>query len=108
MPALLAEHPGCTRAQIEDFPSQPSLKNIQNSFYGRLPKQQHASLQEIAKAHIESFNWAMEEGLQLALNEINPLEFMIGLFCSFYPLCMLSRPVIVSQNNNSLVRVICN
>ncbi|XP_022662995.1 DNA-directed RNA polymerase I subunit RPA2-like isoform X2 [Varroa destructor] len=62
MPALLAEHPGCTRAQIEDFPSQPSLKNIQNSFYGRLPKQQHASLQEIAKAHIESFNWAMEEG----------------------------------------------
>ncbi|OQR72842.1 DNA-directed RNA polymerase I subunit RPA2-like [Tropilaelaps mercedesae] len=78
MPVILQEHPSCARMQIENFPLQPSLKSIQDSFYGRLPKEQHGSLQEIAKAHIESFNWAMEKGLQFALNEIDPLEFMIG------------------------------
>lgn len=70
--------PGCTRTFHEDFPDKPSLKPIQDSHYGRIPMEQNKVLQEIAKAHIESFDWAMTDGLPLAIKQIEPLEFMVG------------------------------
>lgn len=81
--------PACTANVFHGFPEEPSLKNIQTENFGGLPKKQSAVLQEIAKAHLESFDWAMGEGLDLALAEVEPLEFMIGKY---------DKPAIISRH----------
>ncbi|XP_075059866.1 DNA-directed RNA polymerase I subunit RPA2 [Mixophyes fleayi] len=55
--------------------SQPSLKKLTDPEYGKPGRKQLRSLQELTKAHIESFNQAMTEGLYLAVQAIRPLEF---------------------------------
>ncbi|XP_003739764.1 DNA-directed RNA polymerase I subunit RPA2 [Galendromus occidentalis] len=70
--------PACTSSVFQGFPERPCLSKIQDDNFGRIPKHQNAVLQEVAKAHLESFDWAMEEGLDLTLAEIEPLEFMVG------------------------------
>ncbi|XP_058021089.1 DNA-directed RNA polymerase I subunit RPA2 [Ahaetulla prasina] len=58
-----------------NLPSGPSLKHLTASDYGRPREQQRPALQDIARAHIESFNYAVSEGLSRAAQDIPPLEF---------------------------------
>ncbi|KAM3931519.1 DNA-directed RNA polymerase I subunit RPA2 [Leptodactylus fuscus] len=58
-----------------NLPSQPSLKKLTDPNYGRPGSEQHPPLQDITRAHIESFNEAMTEGLYQAVQAMKPLEF---------------------------------
>ncbi|XP_069811491.1 DNA-directed RNA polymerase I subunit RPA2 [Dendropsophus ebraccatus] len=59
----------------QNLPSQPSLKKLTDPSYGKPGSKQHPPLQDITRAHIESFNEAMTEGLYQAIQAMKPLEF---------------------------------
>ncbi|KAM4771715.1 DNA-directed RNA polymerase I subunit RPA2 isoform 1-T1 [Rhinophrynus dorsalis] len=59
----------------QKLPRQPSLKKLTDPGYGTPAHRQHRPLQELTRAHTESFNQAMTEGLNLAVQAIKPLEF---------------------------------
>uniref|UniRef100_A0A2K6F4Z3 DNA-directed RNA polymerase subunit beta n=1 Tax=Propithecus coquereli TaxID=379532 RepID=A0A2K6F4Z3_PROCO len=46
-----------------NLPSGPSLKHLTDPSYGIPREQQKAALQELTRAHVESFNYAVREGL---------------------------------------------
>ncbi|XP_067841222.1 DNA-directed RNA polymerase I subunit RPA2 [Heptranchias perlo] len=57
---------------------RPSLKNLTEPGAGRVgpeQQQQHQALQELVRAHVESFDQAVSEGLTRAVQAIPPLEF---------------------------------
>ncbi|XP_020843135.2 DNA-directed RNA polymerase I subunit RPA2 isoform X1 [Phascolarctos cinereus] len=58
-----------------NLPSQPSLKHLTEPGYGLPKEQQLPALQELTRPHIESFNYAVREGLSHAVQAIEPLEF---------------------------------
>lgn len=41
----------------------PSLKNLTDGGFGVLTESQHAAVQDLTSAHVESFNQAVTEGL---------------------------------------------
>lgn len=45
------------------LPREPSLKHLTDPSYGVPPEQQKPALQELTQAHVESFNYAVREGL---------------------------------------------
>lgn len=49
------------------LPSGPSLRHLTDPSYGVPPEQQKAALQELTRAHVESFNYAVREGLSHAV-----------------------------------------
>uniref|UniRef100_A0A8D2B421 DNA-directed RNA polymerase n=1 Tax=Sciurus vulgaris TaxID=55149 RepID=A0A8D2B421_SCIVU len=57
------------------LPSGPSLKHLTDPSYGVPPEQQKAALQELTRAHVESFNYAVREGLSHAVQDIPSFEF---------------------------------
>uniref|UniRef100_A0A8C5JV84 DNA-directed RNA polymerase subunit beta n=1 Tax=Jaculus jaculus TaxID=51337 RepID=A0A8C5JV84_JACJA len=57
------------------LPSGPSLKHLTNPSYGTPPEQQKAALQDLTRAHVDSFNYAVSEGLSHAVQAIPPFEF---------------------------------
>ncbi|XP_077342246.1 DNA-directed RNA polymerase I subunit RPA2 [Lithobates pipiens] len=59
----------------DKLPREPSLKKLTDPGYGKPGKKQHPPLQDITRAHIESFNQAMTEGLFQAVQAIKPMEF---------------------------------
>lgn len=46
-----------------NLPQGPSLKNLTDGGFGKLKDKQHPAVQDLTKAHIESFNQAVTEGL---------------------------------------------
>uniref|UniRef100_A0A2K5D6Y9 DNA-directed RNA polymerase n=1 Tax=Aotus nancymaae TaxID=37293 RepID=A0A2K5D6Y9_AOTNA len=58
-----------------NLPDGPSLKHLTDPSYGIPREQQKAALQELTRAHVESFNYAVHEGLGLAVQAIPPFEF---------------------------------
>lgn len=49
------------------LPSGPSLKHLTDPAYGIPREQQKPALQELTRAHVESFNYAVREGLSHAV-----------------------------------------
>ncbi|XP_075452458.1 DNA-directed RNA polymerase I subunit RPA2 [Ascaphus truei] len=64
-----------TAKKWQSLPTQPSLKKLTQPGYGRPGKRQHPALQELTRAHTDSFNQAMSEGLNRAVQAMRPLEF---------------------------------
>ncbi|XP_060043317.1 DNA-directed RNA polymerase I subunit RPA2 isoform X2 [Erinaceus europaeus] len=58
-----------------NLPSGPSLKHLTEPSYGIPREQQKPALQELTSAHVESFNYAVREGLSHAVQAIPPFEF---------------------------------
>ncbi|KAL7877999.1 hypothetical protein SRHO_G00046420 [Serrasalmus rhombeus] len=58
------------------LPAAPSLKHLTQTGFGVPKDKQHAAVQELVKAHIESFNEAVTDGLCRVVEAIPPLEFM--------------------------------
>lgn len=50
-----------------NLPSGPSLKHLTDPSYAVPPEQQKAALQDLTRAHVDSFNYAVLEGLSLAV-----------------------------------------
>lgn len=46
-----------------DLPTAPSLKHLTEEGFGRPKAKQHEAVQHLVKAHIESFNQALTDGL---------------------------------------------
>ncbi|XP_061601035.1 DNA-directed RNA polymerase I subunit RPA2 [Cololabis saira] len=59
-----------------NLPEGPSLKNLTDGNFGKLKDTQHAAVQNLTKAHVESFDQAVTEGLAEVVQAIPPLEFM--------------------------------
>uniref|UniRef100_A0A669CJU9 DNA-directed RNA polymerase subunit beta n=1 Tax=Oreochromis niloticus TaxID=8128 RepID=A0A669CJU9_ORENI len=59
-----------------DLPKGPSLKNLTDGSFGHMKDTQHAAIQDLTKAHIESFDQAVIDGLNRVVQAIPPLEFM--------------------------------
>lgn len=58
-----------------DLPRGPSLRNLTERGFGALKDTQIPSVQDLTKAHIESFDQAVTEGLSKVVQAIPPLEF---------------------------------
>ncbi|KAK1905236.1 DNA-directed RNA polymerase I subunit RPA2 [Dissostichus eleginoides] len=58
-----------------NLPKAPSLKNLTERGFGVLKETQHAAVQDLTKAHIESFDQALTDGLSRVVQAIPPLEF---------------------------------
>ncbi|CAL1577099.1 unnamed protein product [Knipowitschia caucasica] len=58
-----------------DLPTAPSLKNLTDGGFGVLKENQLPAIQDLTRAHIESFNQAMTDGLSRVVQAIPPLEF---------------------------------
>ncbi|XP_028983272.1 DNA-directed RNA polymerase I subunit RPA2 [Betta splendens] len=59
------------------LPQGPSLKNLTEGGFGALKETQHAAVQDLTKAHIESFDQAVTDGLSRVVQAIPPLEFTV-------------------------------
>ncbi|XP_050434808.1 DNA-directed RNA polymerase I subunit RPA2 [Adelges cooleyi] len=54
---------------------EPTLKHLTCSDYGKPPEFQNQILQSLGNPHIDSFNYMLDEGLNLAVNDLLPVEF---------------------------------
>ena len=61
---------------INNYPGQPSLKRLQQNF-GAHPPTQFESLQHLGKCHTEAFNFMLTDGLKLAIEDLERVEFQI-------------------------------
>ncbi|XP_028844972.1 DNA-directed RNA polymerase I subunit RPA2 [Denticeps clupeoides] len=59
-----------------NLPSAPSLKKLTQVGFGAPAERQQAAVQDLVKAHIESFDQAVTEGLCRAVQAVPPFEFM--------------------------------
>uniref|UniRef100_A0A673SPR3 DNA-directed RNA polymerase subunit beta n=1 Tax=Suricata suricatta TaxID=37032 RepID=A0A673SPR3_SURSU len=59
----------------QSLPKGPSLKHLTDPSYGIPREQQKPALQDLTRAHVESFNYAVREGLSHAVQAIPPFEF---------------------------------
>uniref|UniRef100_A0A8B9HPM7 DNA-directed RNA polymerase subunit beta n=1 Tax=Astyanax mexicanus TaxID=7994 RepID=A0A8B9HPM7_ASTMX len=58
------------------LPAAPSLKPLTQPGYGLPKEQQQAAVQDLVKAHIDSFDQALSDGLAQVVQAIPPMEFM--------------------------------
>ncbi|XP_061894629.1 DNA-directed RNA polymerase I subunit RPA2 isoform X2 [Entelurus aequoreus] len=64
-------------AKWTNVAKSPSLKNLTDGGFGALKESQQSSIQDLVKAHIDSFDQAMTEGLSRVVQAIPPVEFMV-------------------------------
>uniref|UniRef100_A0A8C6TGK2 DNA-directed RNA polymerase n=1 Tax=Neogobius melanostomus TaxID=47308 RepID=A0A8C6TGK2_9GOBI len=62
-------------AKWTDCPTAPSLRNLTDGGFGALAETQLPAVQELTRAHIESFDQAVTDGLSRLVQSIPPLEF---------------------------------
>uniref|UniRef100_A0A2C9JZV8 DNA-directed RNA polymerase subunit beta n=1 Tax=Biomphalaria glabrata TaxID=6526 RepID=A0A2C9JZV8_BIOGL len=55
-----------------------AYKLLTSPDYGKPKEHQHAMLQDITRAHVESFNYFLNDGLQKMVQNMEPLEFYLG------------------------------
>ncbi len=55
-----------------NLPKGPSLKNLTERGFGVLNETQHAAVQDLTKAHIESFDQAVTDGLSRVVQVGSP------------------------------------
>lgn len=71
--AAVADFPGPLGEHMDPvgrwrgLPEGPTLKHLTEPSYGVPREQQNAALQELTRAHVESFNYAVREGLSQAV-----------------------------------------
>lgn len=63
--------------EITSLPDEPSLKRNTDGSYHKLRKKQNNVLAKISIAHIQSFNFMLEEGLPLAVPKISPMRMLL-------------------------------
>uniref|UniRef100_A0A8D1F758 DNA-directed RNA polymerase subunit beta n=1 Tax=Sus scrofa TaxID=9823 RepID=A0A8D1F758_PIG len=80
-----------------NLPSGPSLKHLTDPSYGIPREQQKPALQELTRAHVESFNYAVREGLSHAVQAdiswaVNGIsKGVIKQFLGYVPIMVKSK-----------------
>ena len=64
------------KSYITQYPTKPSLKSLQINF-GLHPDKPLESLQHLGKCHVESLNFMLTDGLKLAIEDLERVEFLI-------------------------------
>lgn len=59
------------------MPETPSLKNLYSDF-GKVPKKINKYLKTLGEPHVESFNFLLKSGLDLAVKDLQPVEFQVA------------------------------
>ncbi|XP_019951325.1 DNA-directed RNA polymerase I subunit RPA2 [Paralichthys olivaceus] len=83
-----------------NLPTGPSLKNLTQGGFGVLKETQHEAVQDLTKAHIESFDQAVTGGLSRVVQAIPPLEFTVNndrISLSFVE-ASINNPVVAKGN----------
>ncbi|XP_064598141.1 LOW QUALITY PROTEIN: DNA-directed RNA polymerase I subunit RPA2-like [Liolophura sinensis] len=62
---------------MADTQTLPNYSYTTDKDYGRPKKEQHPPLQELTKPHTDSFNYMLREGLTKAVQNIEPVEFVL-------------------------------
>jgi len=57
------------------YPTQPSLKNLTTTSWAPPASRANPALRSLGAAHVESFNYAMGDGLKRAVADLPQLEF---------------------------------
>ena len=76
---------------------KPSLKNLTTGAYGRPRKTPNPILESLGAPHVGSFNFMLDSGLSLAVQDLEPLEFQmedgkrISLFIND---CQIDKPAV--------------
>lgn len=65
-----------------DVPKGPCLKNLTDGEFGKLKDSQQAAVQDLTKAHIESFDQAVTDGLSYVV-EVSYFERCVK-FVAYY------------------------
>ncbi|TNN23181.1 DNA-directed RNA polymerase I subunit RPA2 [Liparis tanakae] len=70
----------------DDLQKAPSLKNLTEGGFGALKASQHAAVQGLTKAHIESFDQAVTDGLSrvVQVGVTRSVQPRIALFIYVY------------------------
>lgn len=63
--------------EINSLPDEPSLKRNTDGSYHRLNEKQSKVLAKISAAHIDSFNFMLDQGLPLAVSNISPMRMLL-------------------------------
>lgn len=62
---------------VLEYPSQPSLKNLTSDKWDQPLSTANPALESLGSPHVESFNFMLEEGLRMAVDDVLPVEFAI-------------------------------
>jgi hypothetical protein len=54
----------------------PTLNKLRE--FGRPPEEANPVLEALGRPHVDSFDWMMEEGLDLATKYLEPMQFAVG------------------------------
>ena len=55
----------------------PTLRNLTSKSWGRPAASQNELLQSLGKPHVESFNFMLDQGLNLAVADLEAVEFAV-------------------------------
>lgn len=66
-----------------NLPKCPSLKNLTDGKFGCLKEKQEAAVQDLTKAHIESFEQAVSDGLNRVVQVSNIFSEIKGSVLAF-------------------------
>ena len=63
--------------EINQIPKQPSNRRVLSNDYQKLDDKQYEVIQKVSKAHIDSFDFMLDEGLLKGIKHLKPLELQI-------------------------------
>ncbi|KAK9882973.1 hypothetical protein WA026_001189 [Henosepilachna vigintioctopunctata] len=58
--------------------SKTKMNRPINPNFGKIPQKQNQNLQKLGKPHIDSFNFLTEKGLEKAVSDLEPVEFILN------------------------------
>lgn len=66
-----------TNMPPNDYPLSPSLKNLTASDWGKPAETHNEALQSLGTPHVQSFNFMLDEGIRMAIEDLEPIEFVV-------------------------------
>lgn len=64
-------------ASAWSYPREPSLKNLTSPEWGRPRVRANPATQSLGQPHVESFNFMMGPGLEMAVKDLRPVMFRV-------------------------------
>ena len=67
----------CEKLIADLHVSQPTLKNLTSGSFGEPKAKPNVLLESLGAPHVGSFDYLLDEGLEYAVNDIDPVEFSV-------------------------------